>query len=100
MFFNKKFESININDLDVNDSTKIIDVRTASEYRSNHLKKAKNVELNSLLANPESYLSKEVKYYIVCQSGMRSSKACKVLSKLGYNVVNLKGGMSSYHGRL
>ena len=45
-------------------------------------------------------LKKEQKYYIVCQSGGRSSQACNTLSKQGFQVINVLGGMGSYQGKL
>ena len=46
--------------------------------------------------NPENYLEKDSKYYIYCEYGSRSEKACKVLINKGYNVVNVLGGYNDY----
>ncbi|QQC74200.1 rhodanese-like domain-containing protein [Lactococcus garvieae] len=40
------------------------------------------------------------KYFVICQSGMRSKKASKILSKMNYNVTNVTGGMLSWHGKV
>ena len=35
----------------------------------------------------------------MCQSGGRSSMACSELAKMGYDVINVSGGIGSYLGR-
>ena len=37
-------------------------------------------------------------YYIICQSGARSSRACSILTKQGFDVINVSGGVGSYVG--
>lgn len=54
--------------------------------------------MNTLVNDAEKYLSKEKKYYIVCQSGGRSSRTCSLLRKNGYDVINVSGGVGSYVG--
>ncbi|NRK74194.1 rhodanese-like domain-containing protein, partial [Salmonella enterica subsp. enterica serovar Typhi] len=42
-------------------------------------------------------LSKDKEVVVICQSGMRSQNATKILKKLGFtNVTNVKGGMSAW----
>ncbi|MFS0763500.1 rhodanese-like domain-containing protein [Peribacillus sp. 1P06PB] len=73
-----------------------IDVRTSNEYRGNHIKDFKNIPLSELGKRTQE-LSKDKEVVVICQSGMRSSNASKVLKKLGFNeVTNVKGGMSSW----
>ncbi|MDL2211715.1 rhodanese-like domain-containing protein [Erysipelotrichaceae bacterium OttesenSCG-928-M19] len=96
MFFKKNFEQININEIKEMKNPNIIDVRTKEEYQVSKIKGTKNIELETLLNNPDKYLKKEIQYYIMCASGMRSATACDYLSKLGYQVTNLKGGISAY----
>lgn len=99
MFFsNKKYESININEINNIDKPNIIDVRTKEEYQSGALKNAKNIDMNALIINPSNYLKKDEKYYVYCASGMRSASVCKALEKDGYDVVNLSGGIMQYKG--
>lgn len=54
--------------------------------------------MNTLLNDAGKYLSKEKKYYIVCQSEGRSSRTCSLLRKNGYDVINVSGGVGSYVG--
>lgn len=77
------------------DNSELLDVRTPHEYRSGHIAKAKNVPLNKI----GGYTAKADQVYVICQSGMRSKQAAKVLSKKGYNVVNVRGGMNLWTGK-
>lgn len=98
--FNKSNEKVmNINDIDSLDkNAKLIDIRERSEYKCGSLKTAKNIPMGDILESPEKYMDKNNTYYIFCQSGGRSGRACVHLSKQGYDVVNLSGGMGSYVG--
>lgn len=73
-----------------------IDVRTTGEFKANHIKGFKNIPLHQL-TQKSSELSKNTEIIVICQSGMRSQKASKILKKLGFeNVTNVKGGMSAW----
>lgn len=78
----------------INDRNKVfIDVRTPGEYKSRNIKQFKNIPLGSDF----SKLPKDKEIVVICQSGMRSSQACKQLKKQGFeNVTNVRGGMSAY----
>ncbi len=90
---------INVNDMDnLLGTVELIDIREPYEYKSGTLKTAKNIPMGNLLNAPNKYLIKDKTYYIMCQSGGRSSNACSVLKKQGYNVINVIGGMGSYAG--
>lgn len=79
------------------DQTKqFIDVRTPGEFKSNHIREFKNIPLNTLVQKAQS-LNKAKEIVVICQSGMRSSNACKQLKKMGFeNVTNVRGGMSAW----
>lgn len=73
-----------------------IDVRTPNEFQANRIKGFKNIPLHELQKRANE-LSKEKEVLIICQSGMRSSKASKILKKLGFkHITNVKGGMSAW----
>lgn len=75
-----------------------IDVRTPTEFKGNHIKGFKNIPLNELPKRMNE-LSKEKETLVICQSGMRSSRASQLLKKNGFaTVTNIRGGMSSYRG--
>lgn len=81
----------------LNDSKKqFIDVRSIGEYKANHIKQFKNIPLPELQAKL-STLDKSKETFVICQSGMRSSKAASVLKKAGFeHVINVRGGMSAW----
>ncbi|MBT2582710.1 rhodanese-like domain-containing protein [Planococcus sp. ISL-109] len=75
-----------------------VDVRTPVEFKANNIKGFKNIPLNDLPKRLNE-LSKDKETLVICQSGMRSSKASQLLKKNGFtDVVNIRGGMSSYRG--
>ncbi|MCR1950905.1 MULTISPECIES: rhodanese-like domain-containing protein [unclassified Clostridium] len=98
--FNKNSgKVINVNDIDnLIGKIDLIDIREPYEYRTGSIKSAKNIPMGDLLNDPEKYLNKEKEYHIVCQSGGRSSTACNKLRSLGFDVVNVAGGVGSYVG--
>ena len=78
----------------LNDKDKVfIDVRTPGEYKTRNIKQFKNMPLGSDF----SKLPKDKEMVVICQSGMRSSNACKQLKKQGFEkVTNVRGGMNAY----
>lgn len=97
-FFNS-VPSISVNQLQekIKGTINLLDVRTPIEYRSGHILKAKNIPLNKVDSYKGS-LTEEL--YVICQSGLRSKKAAKILQKKGYNVVNVRGGMNRWIGQI
>jgi len=94
---NKKI--INVNDMDnLIGKVELIDIREQYEYKGGSLKSAKNIPMGELLNDPNKYLNKEKTYYIMCQSGGRSGRTSKLLTKQGFDVINVAGGMGSYVG--
>lgn len=78
---------------------KIIDVREANEYQMGHVPTAKNLPLSNL-SDRLSELDSDQEYFLICQSGARSEKACAFLSRQGYNVINVLGGTSAWPDKL
>lgn len=73
-----------------------IDVRTPGEFKNNHIRGFKNIPLN-LLARKANELAKDKELIVICQSGMRSKQASKMLKKLGFTkITNVKGGVSTW----
>lgn len=80
-----------------NNKKQYVDVRTPSEFKGKNIPGFKNIPLNQLAAK-SNQLSKEKEVVVICQSGMRSSQASKLLKKQGFkNVTNVKGGMSAWN---
>ena len=97
MFFFKKLPSIITKELEemLPKKPMIIDVREPQEFSGGHIPTAKNIPLKKI----NSYQTKEP-VYIICQSGMRSKQAVKILRAKGMDAVNVKGGMMSWAGKV
>lgn len=78
------------------DKSCIIDIREPYELNQGYIEGARNIPMGILLMDPDNYLDKKEKYYIVCQSGGRSGRACMMLAAKGFDVVNVIGGMYAY----
>lgn len=79
-----------------NINKEFVDVRTPGEFKGNHIRGFKNIPLHQLTQKING-LSKEKEIVVICQSGMRSNKACKILKKHGFKqVTNVKGGMNAW----
>ncbi|MBH1941765.1 rhodanese-like domain-containing protein [Mobilitalea sibirica] len=99
IFKKEAVDSIHASEIDqMYNDINLVDIREPYECASSRIKKARNIPMGQLLANPDKYLNKDQKYYIICQSGARSHSTTSALLKSGYDVVNVKGGMGSYTG--
>ena len=78
--------------------TTVLDVRTAQEFATGHLRDAKNIPLADLTARiGELEKSKNRAIVVVCQSGARADKAVRQLSAAGFaEVVRLDGGVAAW----
>ena len=77
----------------------LLDVRTAREYQSSHIKNALQADwLNKdQFADRTQYLDKTKPVFVYCASGGRSSEAAKWLHEKGFtDVQNLQGGLSAW----
>lgn len=88
--------SISIEELNKLSSINIIDIRSTQSYNNNHIPNAINIPFEQLITKPNQYLKPGQKYFIYCQKGLVSKKACQILSKLGYYVVDIIGGYEEW----
>ena len=79
-------------------NVKIIDVRDISEYDEYHIHGAVNIPLSLILEKHHLFVNKKYHYYIICKNGTRSKTASIALSKLGYNITNVIGGVERWPG--
>ena len=99
--FRRGGNSIDVNELEeLLPKINLIDIREPYEYKVGHLKGAKNIPMNIIVAQSEKYLDKSKEYHIICHSGGRSSKTCNILKHNGFNVINVSGGTVKYKGKL
>jgi len=73
----------------------VLDVRQPDEFREAHIQGAKLMPLGDLKSSLAD-LPKKREIVCVCASGSRSSSAARTLSSEGYQVTNMKGGMSAW----
>lgn len=76
----------------------IVDVRETAEWSAGHIPESRHIALGHLqkhLSEIEKFKDKPV--IAVCASGNRSTAACGILKKAGFQqVFNLKGGMGAW----
>ena len=73
----------------------ILDVREVEEFQSGHIEGALSAPLSTLDKGYEQ-LDASKRYYVICQGGMRSERACQFLETKGFDVVNVEGGMNRW----
>ncbi len=80
------------------DETLIIDIRAVAEYKSGHIKGAKNVPLNEFASNIKAYSDYKNKLVLIyCNSGNTTGRAIKLLKNAGYEKINnLEGGVAAW----
>lgn len=79
--------------------SQLLDVRTAGEFQSGHLKNSLQADWlnNKEFAERTKYLDKSKPLLVYCASGVRSAAAAKYLLTQGFtNVQNLKGGLTAW----
>lgn len=93
-----KLKSIHINNIRQQlNNIHLIDIREKLEFHAlPKLPQAKHIPMGDLVRHPDQYLSKDECYYLVCRSGMRTEQVTQYLTSLGYDVVNVEGGMLAY----
>lgn len=72
----------------------IVDVRSPSEFSRGHILAAVNLPLNDLRETAHT-LDRMKKVLAYCQVGYRGYLAYRILSQMGFDVVNLDGGFKS-----
>lgn len=79
-----------------NNGPLLVDVRTPSEWKSNHIEGAMHVPLSSFAKKlPDLPMNRRIA--VICGSGYRSSIAASMLQARGYNdLENVTGGMAEY----
>lgn len=82
----------------LNNDVQLLDVRTSEEYAEGHIEGAMNIDVKKgdFMNVALSQLDKERPVAVYCKSGRRSASAAKMLTKEGFTVVNLKGGIMAW----
>jgi rhodanese-related sulfurtransferase len=76
----------------------LVDVREDDEWEEGHIPEARHVALSRLQDSLGDLNDSDGPLLLICRSGGRSGKACAYLDSLGYDVVNVQGGMLAWSG--
>jgi rhodanese-related sulfurtransferase len=75
----------------------LLDVRETFEWNSGHASNARHIPLGAL-PDRLGELPASRPVVAICQSGLRSARAARLLARRGYEVYNLRGGMRAWTG--
>ena len=76
-------------------SATLLDVRTVGEYSRGHIEGFRNIPVDELRERLKE-IEKGKPAYVICQSGLRSYIACRILEGSGYEAINFAGGYRYY----
>lgn len=76
-------------------SITLLDVRTAAEYERGHIDGFRNIPVD-VLRERLGELDRDKPLYVICQSGLRSYIACRILAQKGFDCRNFSGGYRFY----
>lgn len=76
-------------------SVTLLDTRTAQEYSRGHMEGFQNIPVDELRQRLDE-IEKGKPVYVICQSGLRSYIASRILSGNSYEVYNFSGGFRLY----
>ena len=76
-------------------SVTLLDTRTEGEYARGHIEGFKNIPVDELRERLDE-VEKGKPVYVICQSGLRSYIASRILEGNGYEAYNFAGGFRFY----
>lgn len=96
------YETIDLEDIEtyVDEGYIVADVREVEEFEAGHIPGAVNAPLSDLQEGELGPLQEDEAYVIICRSGNRSVTASDILSDLGFDIVNVSEGMSTWTGEV
>lgn len=91
----KQFHWNELDALSRDPAVTLLDIRTAEEYGLGHVENSLHIPVDELRERlSEVPAGKPV--YVICQSGLRSYIACRILAQRGFDCWNLAGGYRLY----
>ena len=90
-----QFHLEDVKNLPRDGSVILLDVRTEREYSRGHIEGFDNIPVDEL-RDRMSEIEKGKPVYVICQSGLRSYIAVRILSGNGYEAYNFSGGFRFY----
>ncbi len=91
----KQFSYKDIPELRKREDVILLDTRTRKEVEGGIAEGFINIPLDELRDNLER-IDKDKKVYVMCQSGLRSYLATRILTQNGYDAFNFRGGYGFY----
>ena len=88
--------SISVPDFMNLSNVNIIDLRSVEKFNNSHIPGSINIPAEKILLRPFDYINNDSKYYLYCQHGISSLNVCRILSRLGFNVVSINGGYEEW----
>ena len=91
----KQWHLVDAEKLPRDGSVTLLDTRTAGEYSRGHLEGFRNIPVDELRERI-SELESNKPVYVICQSGLRSYIATRILEGYGFEAYNFAGGFRFY----
>lgn len=91
----KQFYFDQIEDIKKYENVTLLDTRTPREYERGNVDGFINIPVDDLRQRMDE-LDKSKPVYVMCQSGLRSYIACRILTQNGYDCYNFSGGYRFY----
>ncbi len=92
----KQFRIEDVSNLPRDGSVTLLDARTAEEFACGHIEGFANIPVDELRERLGE-LDKGKPVYVICQSGLRSYIACRILAGKGFDCYNFSGGFRFYN---
>ena len=93
--FVKQYYWDEIADLPRDGSVTLLDARTVWEYQQGHIDGYINIPVDDLRERMNE-IDDSKPVYVICQSGLRSYIACRILTQNGFDCYNFSGGYRFY----
>ncbi len=93
----KQYHWDEVENLPRDGSITLLDARTVGEYSGGHIDGYINIPVDELRDRLDE-IDRSKPVYVMCQSGLRSYIACRILSQSGFDCYNLSGGYLFYAG--
>ncbi len=91
----RQFHLEDVDGLPLDGSVTLLDARTEAEYSGGHLEGFRNIPVDELRERLDE-IEPGKPVYVICQSGLRSYIACRILAGYGYETYNFSGGFRFY----
>lgn len=80
------------------DDALVLDIRTAAEFKTGHIKGAKNLPLSDFSGGIDKFSDyKKKSVLIYCNTGSTATRAIKILKTSGFEFINnLEGGVAAW----